>query len=61
MLEVLKMYMGSTIDRIGPSRIAKNRSCICLGLSLKLKKNGGWEGSQGKYWLVLPYLLMAVL
>ena len=33
------MYVGSRIDRVSPSRIAKSRNCICPRLSLKPGKN----------------------
>lgn len=38
MLEMLKMYVGSRTEKISYSRIAKSSSCICLRLSLKMKK-----------------------
>lgn len=39
MLEMLKMYVGSRTQRISHSRIPKrSSSCICLRLSLNMKK-----------------------
>lgn len=39
MLEMVKMYVGSRTEMISCSRIAKSSSsCICLRLSLKMKK-----------------------
>lgn len=64
MLEMLKMYVGSRTERVGHSRIAKSSSsCICLRLSLKMKKlevGMAVVGNVGQFSIACSWLFLSM-